>query len=137
MILNDYKCWDCGHIHDDEESKPERCDNCGGTNLAWCLENWRTVAFANKGRPINERVHPDTGEMAFHGAADDPLTAIEIGLQDKPGDSSFRTFTFEQQIEFQTKLAKDGDSKKLREEVLATRKANKAKAREIVQKATQ
>lgn len=135
MILNDYRCSICGFLLVDQETKPDVC-SCGATDFELTFENWRTMAFANGGRPINERVNSDTGALQFHGAGDDPLTAIEMGVQNKVGDNNVRTTSHEQQRYFQAKLATDGDSKKLREEVLMTRKENLQKAKETVRRAT-
>lgn len=135
MILNDYRCNICGFLMVDEPRKPDVC-SCGATDFELTFENWRTMSFANGGRPINERVNSDTGALQFHGAVDDPLTKIEMGLQDRAGDAGIRTTTPEQRRYLQQKYAKDGDSKKLREEVLMLRKANQAKAKENVKRAT-
>lgn len=110
--------------------------NCGSQDIEVIFSQWRTVAYVNGGRPVNERVNPLTNTLNFHGAADDPLTRIELGLQDRAGDSGIRTFSPEQQCYFLEKLITDKDSKKLREEVLQTRKENQSRARNNVQQAT-
>jgi len=135
MILNDYRCSICGFLLVDQDSVPSVC-SCGATDFELTFENWRSVAFVNGGRPINERVNCDTGALQFHGAADDPLTRIEMGLQNRAGDNGIRTTTHEQQHYLQAKYAADGDSKRLREEVLMIRKENQRKAKENVKRAT-
>jgi len=132
MILHDYKCKVCGTVHLDCLEPAICCEE--RTEITF--EAWTKVSFANGGRPVNERVNPNTGDLQFHGAVDDPLTKIEMGLRNNVGDAGIRTTTPDQRRYLVEKLASDGDSKKLREEVLTLRNQNKQKAKETLRKAT-
>lgn len=141
-VIHDYECQNCKRLYLDRLAcdKPETCEDCGSSEVEISYKGWIgrvRAGFLNNGRPVNERVHPDTGMMQCFGAADDPLTAIELGLRDGVGDDSMRTFTPDQQAEFAGRLFKDGDSKQLRESILTQRSRNQCAARETVRRATQ
>lgn len=117
-VLHDYKCTQCVHQEPDSISEIITCPICGGTMIRY-YGNWRTVEFdARKDSRTDAK-----GYIKQFSAMDDPLCMANMGLAEGRL-TEFSKVAPDKQKEFQEKLKLDGDSPKLRREVL--REYNKA-----------
>lgn len=132
MPTHDLVCTQCGEIERDVYVPLGRLTGAGQTSmscaiclgtLAVYLGNWTEIGIPNNGRDVNDRLDKDNF-LRKANVADDALCRIEVGLQDKHGDKQLRTFTPEQQREFQERILVEGDTHKLRAAVLETREKN-------------
>jgi hypothetical protein len=132
MPIHDLICKGCGVIEEDVYVPVERLLGDGRTNAecACCntpleiyLGFWPDVGLPNHGRDVNERLDKDNF-LRKANVSDDPVCAIEAGLRDKHGDEQLRTFSPEQTRYVQEKILTEGDTYKLRQEVLSMREKN-------------
>ena len=116
--INDYRCTGCNNILENLIENPLTCPCCGATMVVY-YGNWRTVEFdARK----DERTDAKGCIKAF-SCKDDPLVLANMGLAEGRL-TEFAKVPVEKQKEFQEKMLIEGDSPKLRREVL--REYNKA-----------
>jgi hypothetical protein len=119
--LHDYKCEDCEKILEDELENPGRCE-CGG-GYAITFEKWKH--FNQRRDVFSDNVtHGTTGDRRCFSATEDPTAMIEMGFNSDPSSNGIRTFSPEQSDMFRQKLFADGDTPKLRREILETRLNN-------------
>jgi hypothetical protein len=111
MLLHDYVCKECGTLHADCLEKPE-C--CGEVEITFA--NWKGVAYHGT------QYHDSLGRRKAYGVIDDPLARIELQLDNSPEAAGVRTLSNEAAAEFRGRLESDGDSPKLRTEILEARK---------------
>lgn len=133
MPIHDLKCSKCGTINlnvivhyndlDDGKASYPKCANCNGTPLDVWYGEWQDVGLEDHGRSRNERVDAN-GFIKNFGVADCSLSQLELGVVRKPSDASLKTFSPEQSEAFRLRTLVDGDSPKLRREILETREAN-------------
>lgn len=113
MALHDYVCNPCGTAENDFVFRPN-CPVCGQA-MEITYANWRTFDFdARK----DERTDTN-GAVKQFGALDDPLCLAQMGL----GSDSLRSYqrtTPDEAKEFAERLQRDGDSRKLRKDILRT-----------------
>lgn len=113
-VLHDYICNKCGSIFIDYIYPPQCC----GEECSITYAYWRKLGVGSGDE------HFKDGYLNKAWASDDPLCKIELGLQDKIGDSRYRTFSKEQAAYYREKMRRDGDSHKLRKEILDAREEN-------------
>ncbi len=111
--INDYKCTSCGYIDCDRIEKPDSCPSCSGS-MEVTFENWSKIEFdARKDERTDAK-----GFVKKFSALDDPLCAAQLGM----GDSrlqSYNKLSEEESTEFRQRLIAEGDSPKLRRQILA------------------
>lgn len=119
MPINDYRCVECNEFIRDSWGTPDECPNCKGIN---CFEidfrGWQKLALVNDGQSITDRLDRNNAIQNAH-CADDPLCMMEMGLH--PDGHNVAKLTREESTYFREKWLKDGDSGKLRKELLAAR----------------
>jgi len=135
-VLHDYECESCGNVLRDELEHPGRCECIVGEtsalgNLICFGEYFITFKFCtsfNQMRDVKgaNELSDDLGRRRAFNVVDCPVSRIELGLQNNRGDNGIKSFNPEQTEYYQNKFAIDGDTPKLRKEVLRTRSANLA-----------
>lgn len=133
MPIHDLKCRECGDIHRDvivhyndmEDGKVAWpvCRECEKPAYDVYFGEWGDVGLEDHGRSRNERVDAN-GYIKNFGVRDCSLSQLELGVIRKPTDAGLKTFTPEQSEAFRLRTLVDGDSPKLRREILETREAN-------------
>lgn len=127
MPLHDWKCNSCGFIADNLMIKPSRgCDSCG-CDMEITYQNWKNF---NRNREFlsdndNTRVD-DKGFVRKFSVADDRYAQIQLGINLNQSDVGLKTFTDEQSMYYTGRLLRDGDSPKLRKEILDETKKSQA-----------
>lgn len=121
MKIDDYKCAFCGKVHEDCWEVPETCGACGHHVME---KNWQSCKVGLVWGKSN-RYGTDGKTLFHHGALDDPLTKIEMGLKSDDG-SGIRTFNEDQAKYFREKALKGEDSPQLRKEILDVRDKNRS-----------
>jgi len=125
MAINDYRCVDCGHVEQDLLSNPEVCPICDSC-MSVFFGNWNNIEID----PRHDERQDSKGFVKRFSCADDPLVMSQLGL----GDSKLQSFNRmkpEQQKEYQDRFIKDGDSPKLRKEILKAYVKNTGKKIEV------
>lgn len=125
MAINDYKCIDCGHVEQDMLENPEICPVCDA-KMEVFFGNWTGIEMDAR---HDERCD-GKGFVKRFSCADDPLVMAQLGF----GDSKLQSYNRmrpEQQKEYQDRFIKDGDSPKLRKEILKTYVKNTGKKVEV------
>jgi len=117
MALNDYRCT-CGHIEQDCIEHPTTCP-CGEPRYSVYFGLWRTVAYHGSSTTDAQ------GRRKAFKATEDPLVMANLGLSSDPASAGVRVTSDDQAKEFRERLARDGDSVKLRSDVLEVVKAAK------------
>ncbi len=119
--LNDYKCDYCFFILKDELEKPFSCPVCTreGT-FDVTFENWKTFNSGTRDI-IRDELVDSKGMRRQFTAGECPTSARELGLL--PADG-IRSFSNEQQQEYVGRYMRDGDSPKLRQDILKEREKN-------------
>lgn len=113
MALNDYECKSCGTVEKDYIYKPT-CQTCG-QEMQVTFAYWNSLEFdARK----DERTDAN-GAVKQFGALDDPLCLAQMGLG-SDGLRSYQRTTPDEAKEFAERLQRDGDSRKLRKDILRT-----------------
>lgn len=120
--INDYLCQSCGIVMEDCIEKPTACEKCQGP-VEVTFQNWRTMHRAESASDLTD----SHGFRKAFGAAEDPLCKIEMGLENDNGHG-IKTFSPGQQRYYVEKICKDGDSPKLRREILRQRAQNEKDA---------
>jgi hypothetical protein len=116
MPINDYKCTNksCAFIEHDMIERPDACLNCG-SEMEVTFENWNKLEF----NPYSSNDRVDSkGFVRRFSASDDPLCLAQLGI----GDSQLQEYnkmTPEESAEFRGKMIAEGDSPKLRRQILA------------------
>jgi hypothetical protein len=124
MALNDYICKTCDLLEENYIYKPS-CPKCG-QEMEVTFQNWHSLEFnARKGERTDA-----TGAVQEFGALDDPLCMAQMGLGSEQLKSYQRT-TPEQATEFVERLQKDGDSRKLRKDILRAYTKNTGSSVEV------
>lgn len=126
MPIHDYSCTKCGAIIEDVTSIPVSCQGCEGTSFTVTYRNWRTM-HALEGGTARDSLHDSKGAYKKFNATSDPLCQIELGLGE---DKGIRSFNADQSVHFMEKMLTDGDSPRLRDEMLRTRNENLKKPTE-------
>jgi len=129
MHIDDYVCQGCKRVVVSNYEKNSwqdpnpLCPVCGDR----MEKDWANckIGLMNRGQPVNSRLCNDGETINKHFAADDPLTAIEVGLKSDNG-SGLKTFSSEQARHYREKIQKGEDSVKLRQEILDVRATNEA-----------
>lgn len=112
--INDYRCVECEYIDRDRLEKATHCPNCDAENsFEVTFINWRGIEVDTR---HDERCDSH-GNIKQFGVLDCPLSSAQLGLGDAKLQS-FKRISDEQSRELREKLMKDGDSRKLRREVL-------------------
>jgi hypothetical protein len=115
MRLHDYVCEKCGKDFLDELSVPRCCE----ANASITFKNWRSFNMVRD--IIADALTDAKGYRQNFTALEDPVCRHSLGLETGGGINNFSP---DQTREYQEKLQRDGDSPKLRKEILATRKEN-------------
>lgn len=116
MRKHDYICAECGAQYRDHLGDNPTCCN---KKLEPYYGNWEELQVGDSGNNIGENTYSD-GRVRNFTAMQDPLTRMEI--EGKFKDRGVTKLKPEQRAEFKEKLRKDGDSPKLREQILDARK---------------
>lgn len=139
MPKHDYKCgnYECRNYEFDvivpygEEVFCPEC--CAPMEITY--EFWDDVALEDHGRSRNEKADHN-GFVKNWSATDDPLARLEL-LGGSLKDKGVITFTPDQQAAFRQRILVEGDSPKLRKDILAQRKANIQEKKEETKKKVQ
>ena len=124
MPLHDYRCTECGTIYDDRREVPECCSRKCEIFYGY----WEDLLVGDNGNNIGEKTYKN-GTLRHFGALDDPLTTAELRAKHK--DRGNCKLSEDAREYFRGKLKTDGDSPKLREEILEARNGKgKASAKE-------
>jgi|JFJP01.1.fsa_nt_gi hypothetical protein len=122
-VVHDYICDVCGNILLDQWGAPD----------ATCCDKDMRIHFGNFGKGIfkddlvRDQTHGADGGIARASVRNDPLALAEIGLGKRGMPNGTTTFTRDQKVEFLGKYLRDGDSPKLRREILSQRAQNQGK----------
>lgn len=119
--IHDYKCKHCGEIVRNSYGEPDEKCGCGHHEYEITYEQWHGKKFnsVREFKSENDLVD-DKGFRRRFLAQEDPICAIELGLQEGKG---LQTFSPEQQKHYAYKMFKE-DSPKLRREILREREKN-------------
>ena len=112
MAINDFKCVRCAFIEENMLAKPDCCPLCG-EKMEVTFEKWDRLEVD----PRKDERTDSKGFVKAFSALDDPICAAQLGL----GDSKLQSYCkldSDEQKEFQGRLTKDGDSPKLRRDIL-------------------
>jgi len=91
------------------------------------------IHFGNFGKGIlkddliRDQTHGSDGGIARASVRNDPLALAEIGLGKRGMPNGTTTFNTDQRVEFLGKFLRDGDSPKLRRDILSQRAQNQGK----------
>lgn len=116
--LHDYSCDKCGKLVEDSFGYPDDCD-CGSSAFTITFAYWRTISCLEGGMSADSLVDSKGNRKKFT-FDDDPLCAIEAGLSESKG---IRALSDDQTMYFMEKRMTDGNSIKLRDEVLKARQS--------------
>ena len=112
--INDYRCSACNFVHEDLLYEPLTCISCGERAFEVFFGNWNTIEFdARKDEKTDSK-----GAIKQFGVMDDPLCRANLGLTSDPQLASYARVPSEKAEELRGRLMKDGDSGKLRKDVL-------------------
>lgn len=111
-IIHDFKCTSCNWFANDEPYEINVCPICGNTAYKY-FGNWQTIQVD----PRHDERLDSKGNVRQFGALEDPLALANMGLGSGQL-ASYCKVSEEKQIEFRERLIKDGDSGKLRKDVL-------------------
>ena len=115
-VINDYKCYCCGYLDRDRVEKPSTCPNCNTDDgMQVTFQNWTKLEFNQYSE--NDRVD-SKGYIRKFSALDDPICAAQLGMGTEQLQS-YNRLSSEESTEFRQKLISNGDSPKLRREILA------------------
>jgi hypothetical protein len=91
--------------------------------------NWQDVQVFNDGMGgmFGYQRADKKGRVREFGVADDTLAKIQLGMYTKPTDKGLRNFTDDQTANYRERLATEGDSGKLRKEIIETFESNQKK----------
>lgn len=118
MPINDYQCnvKSCRYIDKDRLYKSDKCPNCDGEGtFEVFFGDWKKLEF--NPYSANDR-HDSKGFIRKFSSLDDPLCQANMGMGSKQLQS-YNKMTEEESKSFRERLIKDGDSPKLRREILA------------------
>ena len=107
---HDYICPVCFERENDMLSKP-LCPQCN-LPMEITFENWTTIQTDAR---HDERLDANGAVRAF-SALDDPIASAQLGIN--PKLKQYCKTSPEEQVELQQRIVKDGDSPKLRRELL-------------------
>jgi predicted nucleic acid-binding Zn-ribbon protein len=127
--INDYKCVKCGYIADNLMLKPSRgCDSCG-SDMEITFQNWHGMKF-NKVREFlsdNDETRVDEkGFVRKFKVEDDRVCQIELGMNVTQSEAGLRTFDTDKSMHYMGKFLREGDSPRLRKEILEERSKGQA-----------
>ena len=112
MAINDYRCADCGFEEYDLIADPKNCAMCDGlmyVNFSY----WKGLEID----PRHDERLDSKGFVKKFGLLDDPLASAQLGMGD-PKLQSYNRLSEEEQKVYKERLILDGDSPKLRKDVL-------------------
>jgi len=121
-ILADFICDSCGKIELDVWGEPDGLC-CGEKPRRHYGNHFRNIPKDNIDLSAT---HDAEGHILRAQVRSDPLCKHELGLI-KGAQNGVSTFSNDQRREYVGRLLKDGDSPKLRQEILATRARNQGK----------
>jgi hypothetical protein len=120
-FIHDYKCKSCGKIVHNSFGEPDEACDCGHHEFEITFELWAGNTFNSMREFKSESdLVDDKGFRRRFLAQEDPICAIELGLQESRG---IQTFSPEQQKHYAYKMFAE-DSPKLRREILRERDKN-------------
>lgn len=139
MALHDIKCVACGKVGYDVNIHHSQIQDgvayyecqCGSTlaELRYDLWEEKDLNLFNDGLGGFDS-YQRTDKKGFireFGVSDDSLAQIQLGMFKKPTDKSLKNFTEDQTMQYRERLLAEGDSGKLRKEIIETYKSNKEK----------
>lgn len=112
---HDYVCNNCGLFMGDQYVRP-LCTRCEQDGMEITYEHW-THGLSH----TNDELCDDKGRRKAFNCKDDPLVSIELGLAPDPRNGT-KAIPHEVSMALAEKMIKCGDSPKMRNEVLETRK---------------
>jgi hypothetical protein len=112
---HDYVCNHCKHFIGDQYTRPS-CTECGSGDMEITYSNW-TKGIAHTD---DERCNSQGYIKAFN-CTDDPVVSMELGLAADPGNR-VRILPRDVAMGLAEKMVKDGNTAKMRREVLEARK---------------
>lgn len=118
MPMHDYKCR-CGRFVRDVTERPTECE-CGDPDFAVSYCFWSKFNEVREFKSESD-LTDDKGFRRLFTATEDPTCMIEMGLLEGNG---IKTFHPEQVREYQERLVKDGDTPRLRKQILQERQRN-------------
>ena len=122
--IHDYRCQNCRALQMEQLEKPTTCE-CGNPQWEWTCEFWDKDKnpFIRRDFKSSNDLYTDLGFRRKFNVGDDPTALIELGLN-PAHDKGISTFNIDQRMEYVGKLMKEGDSPKLRREILQQRVQN-------------
>jgi hypothetical protein len=111
--IHDFICPKCAHRENDLIG-PATCAHCG-ENMQITFDGWCKLEFNQYSS--NDRLD-SKGYVRKFSAADDPICMAQLGMGDAKLQS-YNQMTPEESTEFRQKMIANGDSPKLRREILA------------------
>ncbi len=121
--VHDWECLNCKAEMREQLAKPTEC-GCGKPDWQWHVRYWNKdqnpLCGARDFKTSNDLVD-DRGFRRRFRATEDPTVMAELGLGEDKGIS---TFNIDQKMEYVERMMKDGDTPKLRRQVLDQRIEN-------------
>ena len=119
MALHDWKCLSCGYVSENVLIKPTNgCDSCG-SDMEITFQNWKNFNRNREFLSDNDSTRvDDKGFVRKFSVADDRYAQIQLGINLNQSDVGLKTFTDDQSMYYTGRLLRDGDSPKLRREIL-------------------
>lgn len=140
MALHDLICEVCNcselevNVHHSDIAggmAKSKCPNCGSMvrSITYALWTEGDVNLFNDGLGglLGYQRADRKGRVREFGVDDCTLSKIQLGIYSKPTDKGLRNFTDDQTANFRHKLATEGDSGRLRKEVMEVYQSNKDK----------
>ena len=137
-VNHDLMCPRCSSVEHDRSVLRSTIKDGGTQEVCTCCEyvgmqiyfgHWDDVQVFNDGMGglYGYQRADKKGRVREFGVADDTLSKIQLGMYTKPTDKGLRNFTDDQTANYRERLAMEGDSGKLRKEIIETYESNKKK----------
>jgi len=140
VAMHDLKCPVCGYVEMEvivhhsqiqDGLANSECRKCGSTVRETYYGLWEgedvNVFNDGLGGMFGYQRADKKGRVREFGVADDTLSKIQLGMFTKPTDKGLKNFTDDQTAHYRERLIAEGDSGKLRKEIMSTYESNKAK----------
>lgn len=122
-VIHSYRCRKCRAFVQDSLGYPDDCQ-CGSNEFEITFEDWRTLSCLEGGTARDSLVDSKGNRKKFN-ASEDPLVLHELCMEKGHG---IRSFSDDQTLHYTEKLLVEGDTPKLRDEILKVRAENLKKS---------
>jgi hypothetical protein len=135
-VRHDLKCTNCNMVERDvyvdrnsivNGGVDDLCPHCNTHGRSIYFGNWEDIQVFNDGMGgmFGYQRTDKKGRVREFGVMDDTLSKIQLGMYTRPTDKGLKNFTDDQTAAFREKLASQGDSGKLRKEIIEQYETNK------------